>query len=73
MTSRYSMVIQWSEEDNAFVVSLPEFGRFAKTHGRTYEDAAKRGREALESLIDAFKAEGKTLPSPAKPGSAVAV
>ncbi len=71
MTSRYSMVIQWSEEDSAFVVSLPEFGRFAKTHGKTYEEAANKGREALESLIAAYKAEGKALPSPAKPGSPV--
>ncbi len=33
MICHYSMLIQWSEEDQVFVVSLPEFGRFAKTHG----------------------------------------
>lgn len=71
MTSRYSMLIQWSEEDRAFVVSLPEFGSYAKTHGRTYEEAAKKGHEALASLIAAYKVEGKALPSPAKPGSLV--
>ena len=71
MTSRYSMLIQWSEEDDVYVVSLPEFGRFAKTHGRTYADAAKNGQEALESLIEAYQAEGRALPSPAKPGTLI--
>jgi predicted RNase H-like HicB family nuclease len=65
------MVIQWSEKDHAFVVSLPEFGCFARTHGRTYEEAAKKGHQALESLIDAFKAEGKALPLPVQPSSPV--
>ena len=36
---RYSMVIQWSEEDDAFLVTLPEWeGRVFNpvTHGETY-------------------------------------
>src|SRR5438093_7862525 len=34
----YSMVIQWSDEDEAYIVSLPEFGG-CKTHGATYQEA----------------------------------
>ena len=64
MTSRYSMLIQWSDEDGAFVVTLPEFDG-NKTHGATYEEAARNGREALESLIEAYQAEGWPLPEPA--------
>jgi antitoxin HicB len=69
----YSMVIQWSDEDKAFIVSLPEFGPYSKTHGATYEEAAKNGQEALESLIEAFEADGQPLPEPAKFGSPVSV
>jgi antitoxin HicB len=64
VTNRYSMVIRWSEEDQVFVVSLPEFGDYAQTHGDTYEKAAKNGREVLELLIESHQAEGQPLPAP---------
>jgi len=48
---RYTVIIQWSEEDHAYVVSLPEWGTGAKTHGVTYEEAARNDQEALELLM----------------------
>ena len=48
---KYTVIIQWSEEDGVYVASLPEWG--GKTHGDTYEDAAKNAREVLEGLIEA--------------------
>jgi predicted RNase H-like HicB family nuclease len=63
------MLIQWSDEDQVYVVSLPEFGRWCKTHGETYEEAAKNGREVLELLIEDFQALGRDLPPPTKFGS----
>jgi len=59
------MVIQWSDEDQTFIVSLPEFGG-CKTHGDTYEKAAKSGREVLELLIESSLEEGEPLPKPSK-------
>jgi predicted RNase H-like HicB family nuclease len=73
MNCRYSVVIQWSDEDQAYVVTLPEFGRFAKTHGGTYEEAVKNAQEVLELLIDSYKAEGEALPQPATFGTPVSV
>ena len=64
MNERYSMVIRWSEEDQVFVVALPEFGDHAQTHGDTYEEAARNGREVLELLVESFQAEGQPLPAP---------
>src|SRR4051794_18926502 len=66
--SRYSMVIQWSDEDQVYVVTLPEFGG-CKTHGKTYEKAAKNGREVLEMLIESGAEDGESLPEPVKFGS----
>jgi predicted RNase H-like HicB family nuclease len=65
MKSRYSMVIQWSDEDNLYLVHLPEFPwqQFV-THGKTYEEAAKNGHEVLETFIEMFQDEGKPLPEP---------
>jgi antitoxin HicB len=49
----YSMVIVWSEEDDCYLVHLPDFPeqRF-RTHGETYEEAAKNGQEVLELLLE---------------------
>jgi len=63
MTSRYRMLIEWSEEDQVFIVTLPEFPS-DRTHGTSYEEAAKNGREVLDLLIETWKKEGRALPSP---------
>jgi antitoxin HicB len=73
MRCHYSMIIQWSDEDQVFVASLPEFGSFAMTHGATYEEAAKNGHEVLDLLIETYKAEGRRLPKPAKKGALLRV
>jgi antitoxin HicB len=59
----YSMVIQWSDEDQAYVVTLPEFGG-CRTHGATYEEAARSGMAALELLVESAREEGQSLPMP---------
>ena len=66
MNPNYSMIIQWSDEDQVFVVSLPEFGPYCHTHGSTYEEAAKMGTECLECLIESYHARGEKLPEPEK-------
>jgi predicted RNase H-like HicB family nuclease len=70
MTCRYSMLIQWSDEDQAYVVTLPEF-HGCKTHGTSYMDAAKNGEDVLELLIETYQAEGRSLPEPAALGSSL--
>jgi predicted RNase H-like HicB family nuclease len=63
MKPQYSMVIQWSDEDQAYLVHLPEFPQqHFVTHGDTYEEAAKHGQEAIESLIEWYQLDGKPLP-----------
>lgn len=59
MKLRYSILIQWSDEDQCYIVSLPEFGKYARTHGDTYEEAVKNAQEVLELLI-----EDDNLPQP---------
>jgi predicted RNase H-like HicB family nuclease len=60
MKSRYSILIQWSNEDQCYIVSLPEFGKYARTHGDTYEEALKNAQEVLELLIE----DNNNLPQP---------
>ena len=63
----YSMVIEWSDDDQAFLVTLPEWAEQViqpVTHGDTYEEAVKNGKEVLEMLIDGKQQDGKPLPFP---------
>ena len=57
-------MIQWSNEDNCYVASLPEFTNVYQpcTHGDTYEEALKNAQEVLEMLIESSKDDGKPLP-----------
>lgn len=52
MKLRYSVVIQWSEEDHKYIASMPEWGPYAHTHGDTYEEAARNAQEVLELLLE---------------------
>jgi predicted RNase H-like HicB family nuclease len=48
---RYAMVIEWSDEDQLFLVSIPDFPG-AHTHGRTRAEAAEMGEEAIALLLN---------------------
>ncbi len=64
---RYSIVIQWSDDDDAYLVTLPEWeGRVFNpvTHGDTYEEAIKNGYEALEALVASARKHSEELPQP---------
>ncbi|MFW9261576.1 type II toxin-antitoxin system HicB family antitoxin [Nostoc sp. CALU 546] len=63
---KYTIVIQWSEADQCYVVSLPEFTHIMQpcTHGETYEEALKNAQEVLEMLIESSLADGEPLPEP---------
>ncbi len=60
---RYSMRIEWSPLDDAFVVTVPELPG-CRTHGATYAEAAQHGVEAIQSWLDAALADGETPPPP---------
>ena len=64
---RFSMVIAWSNEDEAYVVTLPDWeGRVfdSVTHGDTYEAALRNGYEALATLVASASKRGEPLPEP---------
>ncbi len=64
---RYMMVIQWSDEDQAYLVSLPDWeGRVNNpvTHGDTYQEAVSNGLDAITALTESAIQHGETLPEP---------
>jgi predicted RNase H-like HicB family nuclease len=54
MSYRYSPIIQWSDEDQLYLVTIPEFSNIAIqpcTYGKTYEDAIANAQEADRWLL----------------------
>jgi predicted RNase H-like HicB family nuclease len=60
----YSILIQWSEEDQKYIASLPEFGPYAHTHGQTYAEALEMAEAVLAMMIESYQESGKPLPKP---------
>ena len=63
----YSMLIQWSEEDQAYLVTLPEWADrviMPATHGSTYGEAVQHGQEVLEMLVNSAIRDREPLPPP---------
>jgi antitoxin HicB len=63
----YSMLIEWSEEDQAYLVTLPEWADrviMPATHGSTYGETVQHGQEVLEMLVNSAVQDGEPLPPP---------
>lgn len=61
---KYSIVIQWSNEDQQYIASLPEFGPYVRTHGKTYKEALAMAEDLLEEILYSYQQVGKQLPEP---------
>jgi antitoxin HicB len=65
----YSMLIEWSDLDQAYIVTLPEWedaGALANAHGATYIEAAQKGQELIAFLLAAAERDGDHIPTPAR-------
>jgi antitoxin HicB len=64
---KYQITIAWSQEDNCYLVYLPDFTDEIMqpvSHGNTYQEALQHGLEVMEELIVQLQASGKNLPIP---------
>lgn len=59
----YSMIIEWSDEDAIYIVTVPEL-LGCVTHGLTYEEAVRQGKEAIEGWVESARADGDPVPKP---------
>lgn len=60
---KYRLEIMWSEEDQAFVVNIPELPG-CMTHGKTTEEALQMAEEAIEGYLESLKARELPIPEP---------
>ncbi len=60
---RYSMIIAWSDEDDAYIITVPELPG-CRTHGATRAEAIAMGEEVIAGWIAAARARGRPIPPP---------
>ena len=61
----YSVVIQWSDEDEGYIALIPELPGVS-AFGETPEEAAKEVEIAKNAMIEAYEQDGCQLPDPDK-------
>ncbi len=61
--SKYELIIFWSEEDQAFVVEVPELPG-CMADGATYVEAVTNAQRIIEEWIDTAKEFGRPIPAP---------
>ena len=61
--NRYSMNIFWSDEDESYIATCPEFPGLS-AFGETPEEALAEAQIALQLFIDTYNEDGLPLPEP---------
>ncbi len=61
--SKYSMFMSWSEEDQAYIVSVPELPG-CMADGRTPEEAVKNAQIIINEWIECAIEDGDPIPEP---------
>lgn len=63
MSIRYELIIYWSDEDQGFVVEVPELPG-CMADGDTYEQAVANARQVIEEWIETARDLGRPIPEP---------
>jgi len=61
--SRYEMIIYWSDDDQSFVVEVPELPG-CMADGPTYREAVTNAEKVIEEWIQTAKELGREIPAP---------
>ena len=63
MSSRYELVVYWSQDDDGFVVEVPELPG-CMSDGKTYQEAVSNAEIVIAEWVETAKALGRTIPEP---------
>jgi predicted RNase H-like HicB family nuclease len=60
---RYELIIYWSDEDNAFIVEVPELAG-CMADGATYQEALANVEVVIGEWIETARELGRPIPEP---------
>jgi predicted RNase H-like HicB family nuclease len=61
--NRYEMIIYWSDEDQSFVVEVPELPG-CMADGPTYHEAVTNAEQIIEEWLQTARELGRDIPVP---------
>ena len=64
MESRYELVIYWSNDDQRFIVEVPELPG-CMADGATYQEAVKNAETIIAEWLETAQVSGRPIPQPA--------
>ena len=64
-TVRYSVVIDWDDEEKLYVATVPALS--VSTYGETREEALTQAREAITVTIEGLRDVGQPIPDGDEP------
>jgi predicted RNase H-like HicB family nuclease len=62
-TTKYEIIIYWSEQDGSFLVEVPELPG-CMADGRTYAEAVSNAEQIIEEWIETALELGREVPVP---------
>ncbi len=63
--NKYQMIITWSDEDQAFLVDVPDLPG-CKADGKTVVEAVSNANDMIDEWIEYAKEDGIDIPRPTK-------
>jgi predicted RNase H-like HicB family nuclease len=63
MNWKYEMIIYWSNEDQAYIVEVPELPG-CMADGRTYQEAVSNAEVIIAEWIETAEELGRPIPNP---------
>ncbi len=63
MTTKYEIIIYWSQEDQAFIAEVPELPGCA-ADGKTHQEALANVEVIIREWIETAKELGRPIPAP---------
>lgn len=60
---RYELIVYWSDEDERFVVEVPELPG-CMADGTTYTEAVENAQTIISEWIETAQSQGREIPQP---------
>jgi len=60
---RYEMIVYWSQEDNAYIVEVPELPGYM-ADGQTYQEAIANAEAVIQEWLQTAQELGRSIPVP---------
>lgn len=63
MTSKYEVILYWSDEDESFIAEVPELAG-CMADGPTYQTALANAEIVIQEWIETARELGRSIPEP---------